>query len=199
MEKTFLAQDLWPALEFSAKAHRYQKRKDKGGTAYINHPIAVAGYLMEAGVSSLEAILAALLHDTKEDCGVTEEDLEKVFGSEVAAIVEECSDDKKLPKEERKRLQIVHAEHLSVEACMVKVGDKISNLSDLIHFPPDWKENRLADYVRWCKNVVDEVGKNMRQNHSDSPEFNAFLKLQALFVQTYVAANTLYPIEVISG
>ena len=73
-------------------------------------------------------VIAALLHDAIEDQGVTSETLAAEFGQHVADIVLEVTDDKSLPKAERKRLQVTHAPHKSREAKLIKLADKTSNL-----------------------------------------------------------------------
>ncbi|MEQ2215919.1 Guanosine-3',5'-bis(diphosphate) 3'-pyrophosphohydrolase MESH1, partial [Xenoophorus captivus] len=74
---------------------------------------------------------AALLHDTVEDTDTTSEELEAKFGPIVTHIVQEVTDDKRLPKQERKRLQVEHAPHCSQQAKLVKLADKLYNLRDL--------------------------------------------------------------------
>ena len=67
----------------------------------------------------------------------------------------EVSDDKSLPKAERKRLQIVHAPHQSVLAKQLKLADKICNIRDVIFHPPaDWSDERRVEYVAWASAVV---------------------------------------------
>jgi guanosine-3',5'-bis(diphosphate) 3'-pyrophosphohydrolase len=68
--------------------------------------------------------------------------------------VEEVSEDKSLPKEERKRLQIEHAQGLSPGAKQIKIADKICNVRDVTHTPPNWSLERRREYLRWAENVV---------------------------------------------
>src|SRR5438067_1901837 len=104
------------ALEFAARKHRMQRRKDEDASPYINHPIALMSVLcVEAGLCDSVILSAAALHDTIEDTETTGEELEREFGSAIASIVSEMTDDKSLPKSERKRLQIEHALHMSRE------------------------------------------------------------------------------------
>jgi guanosine-3',5'-bis(diphosphate) 3'-pyrophosphohydrolase len=103
-------------------------------------------------------LIAALLHDTVEDTETTFAELEKAFGPVVAGIVREVTDDKSLPKDERKRLQVEHAGHASREAKLVKLADKICNLRDIVTSPPaDWSLERKRDYLDWAKQVVDQM------------------------------------------
>jgi (p)ppGpp synthase/HD superfamily hydrolase len=101
-------------------------------------------------------LLAAVLHDTVEDTETTPAELEARFGAEVRSVVEEVTDDKTLPKETRKRLQIEHAPHLSRRAKLVKLADKICNVLDVTHHPPkDWTLDRRREYLNWSEAVVE--------------------------------------------
>ncbi|MDA8092442.1 MAG: HD domain-containing protein [Betaproteobacteria bacterium] len=144
------------AALFAAEKHRHQRRKDAAATPYINHPLALADVLAnEGGVSDAVVLCAALLHDTIEDTETTEAELDQTFGREIAGVVKEVTDDKTLPKSERKRLQIEHAPHVSTEAKLVKLADKICNLSDILESPPaDWSAERKREYFDWAAQVV---------------------------------------------
>lgn len=150
---------LLEALAFAAEKHRNQRRKDAECSPYINHPIALAQLLATTGgVQDIDVLRAAVLHDTLEDTETTREELAARFGEAVAAIVEELSDDKSLPKQTRKQLQIDHAPHASAQAALVKIADKICNLRDIAQSPPaDWSEERRRDYYTWAKAVVDRL------------------------------------------
>ncbi len=147
---------LLKAIHFAAGKHRDQRRKDVNSSPYINHPIHVAQILSEVGgIDDPEILAAAVLHDTVEDTETTPSELEQEFGERVARIVGEVTDDKSLPKNERKRLQIEHAAELSEEAALVKIADKISNVSDVIdNPPPDWGCIRRTEYLNWSEEVV---------------------------------------------
>jgi guanosine-3',5'-bis(diphosphate) 3'-pyrophosphohydrolase len=147
------------ALKFAAESHKDQVRKDKTRLPYIYHPVAVAENVMRAGVRDPEIVAAALLHDTIEDCGVSSNTIASIFGDRVAEIVRECSDDKSLSKVERKKLQIVHAATVSHGAKIVKLADKLANLTDLLHSKPEaWSEEEVVGYVVWAYHVVKAIG-----------------------------------------
>lgn len=150
---------IFKSLEFASIKHRDQRRKDAEASPYINHPIALAKVLTaEGGVTDANVICGAILHDTIEDTETTFEELVAAFGETIAKIVQEVTDDKKLPKEVRKRLQIEHAPHASNQAKLVKLADKISNLRDILSSPPaDWSLIRKQDYFDWSKQVVDQI------------------------------------------
>lgn len=143
------------ATAFAAKYHRHQQRKNAERTPYVNHPIRVALNLARAGVTDDDVLVAALLHDTVEDTTATIEDVRAAFGDRVASIVAEVTDDKSLPKDERKRLQIVNAPHKSAEAKLVKLADKLDNLGDLLNeIPQGWGVIRVRGYFAWAHAVI---------------------------------------------
>ena len=148
---------LLQAVRFSAHKHQRQRRKDEEASPYINHPIEVAELLANVGgVTDLPTLLAAVLHDTVEDTETTFLELEEVFGRDVRLLVEEMTDDKTLPKQERKRLQIAHAPKLSEGAKQIKIADKICNVRDVTHTPPpNWSLERRKEYLEWAAKVVD--------------------------------------------
>lgn len=146
-------------VDFAAIKHRDQRRKDSEETPYINHPIGVANILANEGdVTDLDVLLAAILHDTVEDTDTSFEEIEEHFGADIKNIVMEVTDDKSLPKMERKRLQIEHAKTVSPKAKLVKLADKLYNLRDLQRCTPHgWTAERVSEYFIWAKKVVDNL------------------------------------------
>ena len=149
------------AAHFAAEKHRDQRRKDENASPYINHPISVALAIAQiGGVDDPEILAAALLHDTLEDTKTEPEELEAEFGKKVCEYVLDGSDDKTLPKDERKRRQIEHAKKISKSAALIKLGDKISNVTDVINSPPeDWDINRRKEYLDWAEKVIENCPK----------------------------------------
>jgi GTP diphosphokinase / guanosine-3',5'-bis(diphosphate) 3'-diphosphatase len=146
------------AAAFAAEKHRNQRRKDAEASPYINHPIELAYILVQADIEDPVVLSAALLHDTIEDTNTTHDELVIVFGHEIANIVGECSDDKSLGKNERKQAQIDHAARISQKAKLVKLADKIANVSDIDGSPPaGWSVERKREYFDWAKKVVDRM------------------------------------------
>ena len=144
------------AVAFAADKHRNQRRKDADASPYINHPIALANVLAnEGGVDDATVLCAAVLHDTIEDTETTADEIRALFGPKVAAVVLEVTDDKSLEKQVRKQRQVEHAPHISTEAKLVKLADKISNLRDILASPPaDWSAERKQTYFEWAARVV---------------------------------------------
>ena len=146
------------AINFSAIKHKNQRRKNQEKSPYINHPIEVATFLSNAGVTDVNILMAAVLHDTIEDTATTYDEISYKFGSDVAETVLECSDDKKLDKVQRKKLQIEHAEVISTAAKLVKMSDKLSNMKDLMHNPPShWTQTEIIGYVVWSYFVIEKL------------------------------------------
>jgi GTP diphosphokinase / guanosine-3',5'-bis(diphosphate) 3'-diphosphatase len=148
---------IFRALRFAADKHRFQRRKDPERSPYINHPIDLANVLVdEAAVTDKVVLVAAILHDTVEDTDTTIDEITAAFGAEVSEVVAEVTDDKSLPKAERKRLQEVHAPQVSFRAQQLKLADKIANLRDIAARPPEgWSLERRREYFDWAKRVVD--------------------------------------------
>jgi guanosine-3',5'-bis(diphosphate) 3'-pyrophosphohydrolase len=149
---------LFKALAFSAEKHTKQRRKDIDKTPYINHPISLANILAQRWVIDENVLCAAILHDTIEDTETTVGELQEHFGEKIASIVLEVTDDKSLEKSVRKQKQVEHAASISHEAKLVKLADKIANITDIINAPPeDWSNDRKKDYFDWAKAVVDNL------------------------------------------
>ena len=144
------------ALDFAARTHAGQRRKGEAKEPYINHLAEVARLVAEAtDGTDTDLVVAALLHDSYEDRGVTADELAREFGRDVADIVLECTDDKSLPKPERKRLQAETAPHKSDRARMLKLADKTSNLRSILASPPShWDLERKRTYFEWAASVV---------------------------------------------
>ncbi|WP_448190706.1 HD domain-containing protein [Azospirillum sp. sgz301742] len=144
------------ALDFAAHKHTDHRRKGVRGEPYVNHLVEVARLVAEATAGEDPmAVAAAVLHDTLEDTDATREELEEHFGAEIASIVAEVTDDKRLTKDERKQHQVDSAPHASHRAKLVKLADKTSNLRSMQTSPPaDWKLERKVEYFEWAARVV---------------------------------------------
>lgn len=118
----------------------------------------------EAGITDIVVLQAALLHDTVEDTDTTLDEVELHFGAQVRRLVEEVTDDKTLPKLERKRQQVEQAPQSSPGAKLVKLADKLYNLRDLNRCTPrGWSEQRVQEYFEWAAQVVKGLqGTNQR-------------------------------------
>src|SRR5438309_12074651 len=102
------------AAELAPGRHNSMPRKARGNDPYINHLAEVANLLSAAtDGSDAELVAAGWLHDTIEDTAMTREELAHRFSERVAELVVEVTDDMSLPKDERRRKQVVDDPHKS--------------------------------------------------------------------------------------
>ena len=150
-------QAILSAARFAAEKHAGQRRKGDAAEPYVNHLIEVAELVaMALREPDTNLVIAALLHDSIEDADVTADDLASRYGADVASLVSEVTDDKSLPKQERKRLQVEHAAKKTPRAQTIKLADKISNLRSMLSSPPaGWDFERRREYFVWARRVVD--------------------------------------------
>jgi guanosine-3',5'-bis(diphosphate) 3'-pyrophosphohydrolase len=152
--------DVIKAIQLAVKAHQGQMRADKK-TPYVVHPLDVASKVADQP----ELVIPAILHDTLEDSGkgkgsiiVTREMIAQEFGEKVASIVEELTQDKNLPKHERRAKMIEHCGKMSPEARVIKLADRLCNMQDMKHMPQDFVD-------RYCDEARQMVA-NMKGSHS---------------------------------
>ncbi len=144
------------AAAFAARKHQHQRRKDAEASPYINHSLEVAAILAgEGGITDALTLVGAVLHDTLEGTETTPEELAATFGPAIRDLVQELTDDKRLPKAERKTRQAATATHLSDRAKLIRIADKIANVRDVTHHPPaHWDLKRRRDYLGWTETVL---------------------------------------------
>ncbi|MBB3993603.1 (p)ppGpp synthase/HD superfamily hydrolase [Sulfitobacter undariae] len=142
------------AAEFAEHAHQGQFRKGENPAPYITHPAEVAQIVRDFGGDHV-SIAAAWLHDALEDTPTTFTDLEHIFGSDVAAVVLEVTDDTSLPQAQRRQAQIASAPQKSVTAALVKAADQMSNVRSLRLSPPDWTDTQVQAYLEKARKIVE--------------------------------------------
>lgn len=179
------------AVGFAAEKHKRQTRK-ADGSPYINHCIRVMKRLSDIGVTDTTVLAAAVLHDVVEDTDATIEDLHQRFGSKVAMLVAEVTDDRSLPAADRKRMQVEMAAKKSTEAKLIKLADKIDNLESMFTdgFPPSWDIKRIRGYFVWNRKVTEQM-------RGISPIFDKVL--QAIYERDIVIDGKPYPVIPLSG
>ncbi len=122
------------AWEVGAAAHAGQTRKS--GEPYITHPVAVAGILAELGLD-VEALVAAILHDTIEDTPLTHDELAGQFGQTVAELVEGVTKLDKLRFRDRQEAaaesfrKMLLAMSRDLRVIMIKLADRLHNMRTL--------------------------------------------------------------------
>ncbi|MEW6536804.1 MAG: HD domain-containing protein [Candidatus Auribacterota bacterium] len=150
---------LLKAICLASDIHRKERRRDKDQSPYINHPVEVSKIVAEIGaIHDPKTIIAAILHDVLESSEMNEEDLASVFGTEIASIVQEVTDDMTRPRKIRKQLQIDHAAKLSPPARAIKLADKISNVQTIFHTSDEvWPVKKQKKYLSWAQKVVEQL------------------------------------------
>ena len=135
------------AFDTAVDAHRNQRRKS--GEPYILHPISVAKIVAQEIGLDATSIAAALLHDVVEDTEYSFEDIEKLFGSGVARIVEGLTKISKLSKESNVSLQAENFRKLlltlndDIRVIIIKIADRLHNMQTLDAMP-EYKQVKIA-------------------------------------------------------
>jgi (p)ppGpp synthase/HD superfamily hydrolase len=162
------------AIEFATKAHNGQFRKTDLSVPYIYHPISVGVILLRAGFSE-EVVIAGILHDVIEDCGVTAEEVLSIFGSSVTNMILAVSEDKRDSWEKRKADYLEKIISSSSDIKAISAADKLHNIHSMIKlirnggnidnlFKRD-KKTTIEHYVKyvevlsksWSSPLVDEL------------------------------------------
>ena len=139
------------AVEYANAKHQYQKRKD--GSPYIIHPLAVAQVVAEMGLD-MDAILGALLHDCIEDTDASHEDIEKLFGTTVAELVEGVT---KLTRTDFSTSEEAQMENLrkmfmamskDIRVVLIKIADRLHNMRTMQYQTP-------AKQIKKCRETMD--------------------------------------------
>jgi GTP diphosphokinase / guanosine-3',5'-bis(diphosphate) 3'-diphosphatase len=138
---------------FAAHAHSGQTRSD--GSPYIEHPCRLAGLLVRHGVTDEEILAMAYLHDTVEDCDVSEDEIKEFFGERVARGVMQLTNKIEGESHERKfgRVSFVakhnalleHCRRMDLDVKWVKLADRLDNLQDSLGH---WKPKRIKRYAK---------------------------------------------------
>lgn len=119
------------ALMFAILAHSGQVRKGNKSEPMIIHPISVAEILRQYGADA-NVIAASYLHDVPEDTKYTLEDIRRIFGEDIAHLVEVATEkDKSKPWEERKLAKIESMKEKTLREKLIPIADKISNIEDM--------------------------------------------------------------------
>lgn len=126
------------AFDLAARAHEGQRRGAGRREPFISHVADVARRVAQSPALDEETLLAALLHDVVEKTDHDMAEVERLFGSEVASVVAELTDDRSLPSREQKHRQIEEAPRFSDRAKRIKLADKASKLASIAAKPPGW-------------------------------------------------------------
>lgn len=167
------------ALMFAVLAHSGQVRKGNKKEPEIVHPIAVAEILRQYGADD-NVIAAAYLHDVVEDTKYTIEDIRRIFGEDIAHLVEVATEkDKSKSWEERKKAKIEDMKVRTLREKLIPIADKISNIEDMARI---FKEKGFKDFSAfnrgekqqewYYRNIFNSLSLN------ESPENQLLIRLE---------------------
>ncbi|VDK48156.1 unnamed protein product [Anisakis simplex] len=168
------------ALDFAARRHRHQRRKDPPQTPFINHPIGKISSILaqviithryplllnrvayiltnEGKVNDPVTLMAAVLHDIVEDTKTTQQEVKELFGHEVMTVVSECTLDKSHSRESRRKFMLENVTKLTHRAKLVELADKLYNLRDIERvLPIGWNGHHKKEYFKWAKEYVSKM------------------------------------------
>ena len=145
------------AFDTAVHAHRNQRRKT--GEPYIHHPINVAKIVAHEIGLDATSIASALLHDVVEDTELKTEELEKIFGTGVAKIVEGLTKISKLSKESDISLQAENFKKLlltlndDVRVIIIKIADRLHNMQTLDAMPEE-KQIKISSETLYILSLI---------------------------------------------
>jgi guanosine-3',5'-bis(diphosphate) 3'-pyrophosphohydrolase len=148
------------ALSFRLKHGATDIITPEVGMHYLLSPTDLPQLLAEAGESDPFLLVAAVLHDMLQVANINETDIAEVFGSEVAYIVAEVTDNPRLSKVTRKALRVTIAPHMSRRARLLKVAQLVASVRNLAGpvAPAGWDAKQRLDYCDWVERFADSTG-----------------------------------------
>lgn len=158
--------ELEHAIDYATKAHEGQKRKS--GEPYIIHPLAVADTLIEWGMD-IDSVIAGVLHDTVEDTDATLEEIETLFGRDVAFLVDGVTKvsqaragmrnlESYLPQTKDNLSKLLIAVSRDVRVIIIKLADRLHNLSTLQYMKPEKQQKIARESIEVFAPMADRLG-----------------------------------------
>ena len=151
-----MVKDLISTIRFAQVAHHEQFRKYTN-EPYVTHPIAVMGLVASVIPNDLEMLIAAILHDTVEDTDVTLKEIQFIWGSRVANMVEGLTDVSKPEDGNRAKRKAIYRAHLatqSLEVFTIKLADIIDNTKTITAFDPDFAKIYMREKALLLDNIL---------------------------------------------
>ncbi|HEY0402684.1 MAG TPA: HD domain-containing protein, partial [Blastococcus sp.] len=149
------------AYDVAEAAHAGQKRKS--GDPYITHPLAVATVLAGLGMDTT-TLVAALLHDTVEDTGVTLETITAEFGSEVTHLVDGVTKIDKVKLGDAAQAETIRKMIVAMardpRVLVIKLADRLHNMRTLRFLPPEKQEKKARETLEILAPLAHRLGMN---------------------------------------
>jgi len=149
------------AYEYAREVHSTQKRKD--GSEFVTHPLAAAEIIAEIGLDE-DSLCAALLHDCIEDTETTREDIEKLFGKDVADIVEGVTKLSRVPYSSKEE---VHMETLrkmliamakDIRVILIKIADRLHNMRTMEYQTEEKQREKALETMDMYAPIAHRLG-----------------------------------------
>lgn len=180
--------ELEHAIDFATNSHEGQKRKS--GEPYIIHPLAVADTLVDWGMD-IDTVIAGVLHDTVEDTDATLEEIESLFGRDVAFLVDGVTKisqarsgmrnlESYLPQTKDNLSKLLIAVSQDVRVIIIKLADRLHNLSTLQYMKPEKQHKIARESIDVFAPMADRLGmgrvrmqiEELAYSYLDPKEFN---------------------------
>jgi GTP pyrophosphokinase len=154
------------AIDFASEKHKDQFRKS--GEAYITHPLKVASFLIEWGMD-IDSITAGVLHDVVEDTDTPLEEIEQLFGEDIAFLVDGVTKVGKarsgmgnletyLPQTKDNLSKLLIAVGQDVRVVIIKLADRLHNVQTLEYMPPEKQQKIARESLEVFARIADRLG-----------------------------------------
>ena len=153
-------------MSIQEKAEQFAKQRHigmtrDGGKPYLTHLEGIVNRLKKIGVNDEDLLAAGWLHDIIEDTDTTFDDINSIFGKNVAVLVLSLTKDKKLSKKELKRQYIEQIKNAPWQAQLIKLCDIASNLKSLKD--SNWSKNKIKNQVKEKRYYLDTIKPGLVQ------------------------------------
>ena len=181
------------AYTFAFYSHEGQKRKD--GSKYITHPVNVASILLELKMDP-DSICSALMHDILEDCDVKKNDLAKLFGNDVAEIVDGVSklsalDIKTTSERDANNLQkMMLAISKDVRVILVKICDRLHNMRTIEHLPRSKQIQKSKETIELYGPLALRIGMQDIRSELEDLSFRCIHPLRASMLESAIKKSS---------
>ena len=174
-------------------AHQDQKRRD--GSDYISHPLEVAKILLDLKMDS-DSICSALLHDVLEDCDVTKNNLNKLFGSDVAEIVDGVSKLGKLDMKSGSEREVNNLQKMmlamskDVRVVLVKICDRLHNMRTIEHLPRFKQIQKSKETIELYGPLALRIGMQDIRSELEDLSFKCIHPLRASMLESAIKKSS---------
>lgn len=188
------------AYRFADKQHKGQLRSS--GEEYITHPLSVAIYLARMNVDK-EMIITGLLHDVVEDTGFTMQDLENKYGKKIALLVDGVTKITKLKSASKSDIKaetirkMLFTMILDLRVIIIKLADKIHNMSTLEHLPPEKRKRIATETLEIYSPLAGKLGLNIIKNRLENLAFKALEPNVYDEIEEFINSNKNHRIDMI--